>query len=641
MVVWAATSCADSTSPGPVQTVRVALSLQVPAAVSQAETDALGSAFDRIDTYSVEVKDSVNGTMLARRTLSVVEAGPDTHTLDVELAQSTVGRVVLATVSGLDGGVELYRTAGYTRVQETPTPSPVVLPLRYTGPGLRGTVRGATGAGLGGVTVELFQGVTPFATVTTEPDGTYLFLPTTEGGVLTSGAYQVRPQPPSEFICPVLRSVTVSASSSIVASFTAQTTPCQVELLVVSGGDFDDTQAVAAVFAQTPDVTTETFFFVNQIPGLSYLNQFDVVLLLANGQFFESSTLGSEIKSYVDGGGNVVMTSFYWQNRSDSNLGSPGWGALEGIDPFVNPTAGRGGATYQAAVLGQITTGDVPTGDALVQGLSTLTSTGFRGGVEAAPGATVVARWSDGQPLIGYRVLPGGQRLVAISLFPASGAAAGGDTQALWENAVRWTGEAGGPGEAAPAQPPIFDSTLPSGSIAANAHTSQTITSGASTKTFDDFTLGTGRTIRRVQWQGIYCVPTVVASAPAPTASSFTVSIYGDANNLPDQAKVLATGNYAIGRVSEIYDSTIPNATCGAATPTAVPIYAYDVTLNTPFVAAPGVRYWLSVSAHTPDFTVFWGWRSGTATNGRSIQIGATGVPNVFTTDRAFSLVGS
>jgi hypothetical protein len=35
--------------------------------------------------------------------------------------------------------------------------------------------------------------------------------------------------------------------------------------------------------------------------------------------------------------------------------------------------------------------------------------------------------------------------MVAISLFPASGAAATGDVVTLWRNAVTWAGEAGGP----------------------------------------------------------------------------------------------------------------------------------------------------------------------------------------------------
>jgi hypothetical protein len=224
------------------------------------------------------------------------------------------------------------------------------------------------------------------------------------------------------------------------ADFATRATACQIDLLIVSGGDLafaGDTAAVKAMFAGVPNLNTSAFFFVNNTPGLSVLRQYDVVLLFANGLFNQSAALGSEIASYVQLGGNVITGTFYWQNRSDSGLGSVGWGTLEAIDPF---TSGAG-QTYQAASLNASVTVAHP----LTAGLLSLTSTGFRGAVAAKVGTTVVARWSDGSPLVGYQVLPWGSRMVAVSLFPASGTAATGDVQALWQNAVTWAGVAGGP----------------------------------------------------------------------------------------------------------------------------------------------------------------------------------------------------
>jgi hypothetical protein len=59
----------------------------------------------------------------------------------------------------------------------------------------------------------------------------------------------------------------------------------------------------------------------------------------------------------------------------------------------------------------------------------------------------VVASWTDGAPLIGYRVLGAGQRIVGVSLFPSASVPTevAGDVQVLWENAVTWAGVAGGP----------------------------------------------------------------------------------------------------------------------------------------------------------------------------------------------------
>ncbi len=428
-----AVSCSDGVAP---DTVRVPLLFSLlPAAVSEAEADAISDAFDLVDSYRFTVQDSLTGSTLLADTVSVSPGG-DAHAIELTLPSVTVGLSVLVTVVAFDGTQEMYRTATYLRVQDEATATPVALAVRYTGPGIRGTLRTAAGAAVGGADVDLMQGNTLVRSATTEPDGTYLFV-----GVAT-GLYQVIPTPPvGQSVCPTVRDLTVaSATSSLVADFATQATACTIDLLILTGGDLafaDDTATVSAMFAQMPNVTTSSFFFVNNAPGLDYLRQFDVVLLFANGIFNQSSALGSQIRDYVQLGGNVITATFYWQNRSDSGLGATGWGTLESIDPFSSGA----GQTYQAATMNTQVTVPHP----LTAGLSVLTSTGFRGAVTAKAGTTVVARWSDDSPLIGYQVLPSGSRMVAVSLFPASGRAAGGDVVTLWRNAVTWAGEAGGP----------------------------------------------------------------------------------------------------------------------------------------------------------------------------------------------------
>jgi hypothetical protein len=430
----AVASCSDGVAPD-TSGVSLFFSLQGPAAVSQAETDAVAAAFDLVDSYVVTVQDSLTASILLSDTVTVTPGG-EAHALDFVLPSPTVGLTVLVTVVGLDGTLEMYRASRYARVQDAATATPVPLSVRYTGPGIRGTLRNATGAALSGVSVTLMQGNNQVRSVSTEPDGTYLFL-----GV-TSGLYQVMPAAPQgQFVCPVARDVTVaSASASLIADFRTSATACQINLLIVSGGDLafaNDTAAVSSMFASMPNVTRSTFFFVNNAPTLSYLRQFDVILLFANGLFDQSVTLGNRIAEYVQAGGNVITATFYWQNRSDSSLDATGWGNLEAVDPFSSGS----GQTYQAAILNTAATVAHP----LTSGVTVLTSTGFRGAVTAKTGTTVVARWNDASPLVGYRILPSGSRMVAISLFPASGAAATGDVVTLWRNAVSWAGEAGGP----------------------------------------------------------------------------------------------------------------------------------------------------------------------------------------------------
>jgi hypothetical protein len=430
----AVASCSDGVAPD-TSGVPLFFSLQGPAAVSQAETDAVAAAFDVVDTYVVTVQDSLTGSILLNDTVTVAPGG-EAHALDFVLPSPTVGLTVLVSVVGLDGTLEMYRASRYARVQDAATATPVPLSVRYTGPGIRGTLRNATGAALSGVSVTLMQGNNQVRSVPTEPDGTYLFL-----GV-TSGLYQVMPSAPQgQFVCPVARDVTVeSASDALVADFQTSATACQINLLIVSGGDLafaNDTAAVSSMFASMPNVTRSTFFFVNNAPTLNYLRQFDVILLFANGLFDQSVTLGNRIAEYVQAGGNVITATFYWQNRSDSSLDATGWGNLEAVDPFSSGS----GQTYQAAVLNTAATVAHP----LTTGVTVLTSTGFRGAVTAKAGTIVVARWNDASPLVGYRILPSGSRMVAVSLFPASGAAATGDVVTLWRNAVSWAGEAGGP----------------------------------------------------------------------------------------------------------------------------------------------------------------------------------------------------
>ena len=430
----AAASCTDGIAPD-TAAVPLLFSLQGPAAVSGVETDAVAAAFDVVDAYVVTVQDSTYGSTLSSDTVGVTSGG-SAHAIDLSLPSATVGLPVLVTVVGLDGTQEMYRASTYTRIQDAASATPVTLQVRYTGPGVRGSLRDATGAAIEGAAVSLVQDNTIVQSVTTEPDGTYLFV-----GV-AAGSYQVTPIAPSgTFVCPGSRDVSVtSATASLVADFRTRTTACQINLLILSGGDFalaGDTTVVSAMFATMPNVTRSTFFFVTNTPSLSYLRQFDVILLFANGLFDQSASLGSRIAEYVQLGGNVITATFYWQNRSDSGLGATGWGALESLDPF---TSGPG-QTYQAAVLNTAATVAHP----LTTGLTVLTSTGFRGAVTAKAGTTVVAAWNDGSPLIGYRILPWGSRMVAVSLFPASGSAAGGNVVTLWRNAVAWAGAAGGP----------------------------------------------------------------------------------------------------------------------------------------------------------------------------------------------------
>ncbi len=433
----ALSGCADSTGPLGAPGPALQLSVEGPAGVSQAELDALGAAFDRVDEYDVTILDAGTLTVLVETTLPV-SATTGQHVLDIPVAETALGRSVIITLVAYDDGLELYRSTREVTLGEEAGVLSLNLVIRYTGPGIRGVVTDAQGQGVAGVSENLSQGQAVVDAVATEDDGTYLFLD------VDAASYQVVPTPPPAFpfLCPGVRDVFVSdADDAVVADFLASDDECGASVLVVSGGDFDDTREVQTLLRNDPSLTVDVFFYVNQLPGVDRLSEHDVVLLFMNGLFDESAALGDEVAEYVAAGGNLVLASFYWQGRSDSGLGSVGWGGVEDIDPFLS----TGGATYMADTLGAVSPHPLTSG---VNDL--LSTTGHRGGVVAKSGTAVVATWEDDTPFVGYRILPGGQRIVGVTLFPAAGTGASGDVQALWENAVGWAGAAGGPAPAPP-----------------------------------------------------------------------------------------------------------------------------------------------------------------------------------------------
>ena len=187
---------------------------------------------------------------------------------------------------------------------------------------------------------------------------------------------------------------------------------------------------------------------------------------------------------------------------------------------------------------------------------------------------------------------------------------------------------------------PVEQSNIvpPSNGGYVEARTSQIVTDGSPpSQVFDDFTLGNDGTIRTIGWQGIYCVQTPGAGAPAPTASSFTISIWSDLNGRPNTAAALHTSTYTVAQVGQTFEKNVSGLNCGTAANTTWPFYLYSATLSTPFQATGGTKYWLSIQATTPSYAVYFGWRDGTPLNNLSLQL-FNGVYTTYNIDRAYSL---
>ena len=196
-----------------------------------------------------------------------------------------------------------------------------------------------------------------------------------------------------------------------------------------------------------------------------------------------------------------------------------------------------------------------------------------------------------------------------------------------------------------PTPPPeVFTTANPTGSATnLDARTSMKTPANSGTFMFDDFVSTTAATITRVTWQGIYCAEVLNRPAPSPTATDFEVGFYPDNNNNPNRTSPIQATVYPLARVAETRGpDRVLN--CGGIS-TGWSFFDYAVTLDTPFQAAAGVRYWISIQARVPylqannnDF-IFWGWRNGVQNNGRSIQYSPTGVVTEHALDRAYSLI--
>jgi len=127
-------------------------------------------------------------------------------------------------------------------------------------------------------------------------------------------------------------------------------------------------------------------------PTLAQLNAYDAVLVTNDAAWASGIALGNVMAQYVDGGGGVVQSVFTTAGSGGSNLAGS-WTAGYNCITFGPATSGT------VATLGAITNQNHPT----MIGVETFNggSISFRpNGTGITPGATLIASWSDGKPLV-------------------------------------------------------------------------------------------------------------------------------------------------------------------------------------------------------------------------------------------------
>ncbi|HVP55753.1 MAG TPA: PEP-CTERM sorting domain-containing protein [Candidatus Eisenbacteria bacterium] len=156
------------------------------------------------------------------------------------------------------------------------------------------------------------------------------------------------------------------------------------------------------------------------------------------------------------------------------------------------------------------------------------------------------------------------------------------------------------------------------------AYASQNDTTGFGNfaTSYDNFTLGASYNIDEVAWIGSYFNP-----PNQGTITGFTLTFYADNGGQPGAAIWSGFGSGNFGETFLGFDN--------AGDPT----FLYDGLLGSPFAAAAGTQYWMSL---VPDlaFPPQWGWETGVGGDGAAWQdfFGSGGsIPN----DLSFALYGT
>jgi hypothetical protein len=141
--------------------------------------------------------------------------------------------------------------------------------------------------------------------------------------------------------------------------------------------------------------TIDNFDGRDATPALALLNAYDAVLVAPNGPWASPADMGTALAAYVDGGGGVVMALFATSNTTSGPA-------------FL---AGNWTAAYNCMVpgpssfgTGSFTLGAIPDQNhPIMIGVEAFDG-GFRSfrptNTTLAPGATLIASWSDGKPLV-------------------------------------------------------------------------------------------------------------------------------------------------------------------------------------------------------------------------------------------------
>jgi hypothetical protein len=204
----------------------------------------------------------------------------------------------------------------------------------------------------------------------------------------------------------------------------------------------DGAHKLGAQFSAFPEVKAVDYVNTDLVtPTAAELAPYDVVVSIGDSEYLDNEAWGESLAAYVDGGGVVVQTAY---DNWEEPIAEPGGRfASGGYAPFIPGNNGNN----------QVSLGAFDTGSPLMQGVAALTSE-LNTEPEPAPGATVVAKWSDGTNAIAVK-----GHVVSISAFIGDGYGEvwSGDYGRVILNSVRTLGRQPPP----PVVTPVTPVTVP------------------------------------------------------------------------------------------------------------------------------------------------------------------------------------
>ncbi len=393
-------------------------------------------------------------------------------------------------------------------------------------------------------------------------------------------------------------------------------TPTESVLFASNGTDFGASLDVALLAADTaanatavsnviiadPRVNSVTSILTTAVtPTAAEMSAFDVVMVWTNSTPLSNVTLGDNLATYIDSGGGCVLTMFAIR----ASIATRTIGGRFLTDNYYCIAQSVGASTTGAATLNIALQSSE-----LVDGVNLFNAgtSGFRTPALPLPNAVVAANWSTSETLIAHRDdLNGGRVDLNFFCLPGTGWDPASDGRMVMVNALSMASKQN-LWHTLASQTPFNptggyrNSNMPG------------ISAFSDQQWADDFTLAQGGIVTDLRLWAVYTNGSGT-SEPPPALQDMTVRFFADNAGQPGTLVGTSTGQVLTFRDTGVDNTSAPS----------VPrrVYEYRVSLFAPFVADPGVKYWISPLGNTAGKT--WSWVSATNSGTSAFRVGDAG----------------